>query len=79
MEAEQNDMEWLLDCMVEYLKGPLWTTEVCNHIDEYCIFFSDEEENCLEYTQYHINFKKLVEEKLDGFCAEFGIEHEHFV
>ena len=26
-----------------------------------------------------MDFKKLIEKKLDLFCAEFGIEHTHFV
>ena len=33
----------------------------------------------MEYTDYHNKFKKIVEEKLEGFCAEFGIEHELFI
>lgn len=74
-------MDWLLDCMVEYLKGPMWTTDICNFIDENCIFFAGgvDEENSLEYTKIHTDFKNLVDEKLDDFCDEFGIEAEHFM
>ena len=76
-----NDLEWLLDCMVEYLKSPMWTTEICNFIDENCMLFAGdlEDENSFFQTDIHENFKKLVDLKLDTFCAEFGIEHEHFV
>ena len=34
MASEYNDLEWLLDCMVEYLKSPQWTAEVCDFIDD---------------------------------------------
>ena len=74
-------MDWLLDCMVEYLKSPMWTTEICSYIDFHCILFAGDvnDENSLEFTTIHNDFKSIVETKLDGFCAEFGIEHEHFV
>lgn len=81
MEASQpNELEWLLDCMVEYLKSPMWTTEICDFIDTYCIFFAGEigDENSFELAEMHNQFKKLVETKLDGFCAEFGIDHDIF-
>ena len=50
-----NDLEWLLDCMVEYLKSPLWTTEICDFIDNNCVIFSGtvEDENMLEFTEIH--------------------------
>jgi hypothetical protein len=81
MENQDNDMDWLLDCMVEYLKSPMWTTEICSFIDFHCVFFAGDvsDENSLEFTTIHNDFKSIVEVKLDGFCAEFGIEHEHFV
>ena len=81
MDQEPNEMEWLLDCMVDYLKSPMWTTEIFDFIDENCILFAGdlEDENSFFQTDIHENFKKLVDIKLDGFCAEFGIEHEHFI
>lgn len=33
----------------------------------------------LEYTDIHKNFIKIVDVKLDGFCAEFGIDHATFL
>tara|TARA_B110000285_G_scaffold37687_1_gene40803 strand:- start:551 stop:913 length:363 start_codon:yes stop_codon:yes gene_type:complete len=81
MENQDNDMDWLLDCMVEYLKSPMWTTEICSFIDFHCVFFAGDvsDENSLEFTTIHNDFKSIVEVKLDGFCAEFGIDHELFV
>jgi hypothetical protein len=39
---QQGEMDWLLDGMVEYLKSPVWTTEVCDFIDLNCILFNGE-------------------------------------
>jgi hypothetical protein len=74
----QNDMEWLLDCMVDYLKSPMWTVEIFDFIDENCILFAGdlEDENSFFQTEIHNNFKQLVDTKLDGFCAEFSITPE---
>ena len=73
-------MEWLLDSMVDYLKSPMWTTEIFDFIDENCMLFAGDlgDENSFFQTDIHNNFKSLVEMKLDGFCAEFGIDHTLF-
>ena len=48
-------------------------------LDEYCIAFDNEEENKLEYTKIHNDFKKLVEELLDHLLAELEISYEVFL
>lgn len=65
--------------MVNYLKSPMWTTEICNFIDENCIFFGDEDENSFEHTDIHKEFTKLIDIKLDTFCAEIGIDYDTFI
>ena len=45
-------------------------------LDEYCIIFDNEEENKLEYTKIHNDFKKLVEELLGHLLAELEISQE---
>jgi len=42
-------------------------------IEENCIFFDNDEENKLEYTQLHSDFKKLVDELLCELMAELEI------
>ena len=76
-----NEHDWLLDSMVEYLKSPMWTNDICDFIDENCVFFAGElgDENSLELTDIHNNFKKLIDEKLDAFLAEFGIDYDTFI
>ena len=48
-------------------------------LDEYCIIFDNEEENKLEYTKIHNEFKKLVEELLGHLLAEMEITQEQFM
>ena len=75
-DSEGNEeSSWLLDCMVQYLKSPMWTVDICDFIDDHCIAFAGdaEEENSLEFTEIHNKFKLLVDSKLEEFCQEFGI------
>jgi len=48
-------------------------------IDEYCIIFDNEEENKLEFTNLHNDFKKIVEELMYDLMAELEISEEQFV
>ena len=43
-------------------------------LDEYCIIFDHEDENKLEYTPIHKNFKKLVEELIGELLAELEVD-----
>jgi len=44
-----------------------------SYLDEHCIIFDNEEENKLEYTEKHKNFKLLVEELIGCLLAELGV------
>ena len=59
--APENDQEWILDIIAEYLQSPIWKNPIVEFIDENCIIFEDAEENRLEYTEIHQKFKKLIE------------------
>ena len=48
-------------------------------LDEYCIVFDNEDENKLEYTSIHNEFKKLVEELIGELLAELGVTQEQFM
>ena len=48
-------------------------------LDEYCIVFDNEDENKLEYTSIHNEFKKLVEELIGELLAELGVTQEQFL
>ena len=45
-------------------------------LDEHCIIFENEDENKLEYTPIHSNFKKLVEDLICNLLAELGVSEE---
>ena len=76
---EEDEITWVLDSITEYLKSPLWKNPILSFIDEHCIFFDEEEENKLEYTDYYNKFKVLVEGKLETFLSELNIGADVFV
>ena len=48
-------------------------------LDENCLVFDNEEENRLEYTSIHNNFKKIVDDLLSELMAELGVTQEQFL
>ena len=61
-EPEEGENDWFFDIIINFLRSPRWKTPIMSFLDEYCIIFDSEDENKLEYTPIHSNFKKLVEE-----------------
>lgn len=53
MEAKAKENEWLLDCVLSFMRSPRWRAPVVSFIEEYCLVFDNEEENKLEYTNIH--------------------------
>ncbi len=53
--------------MAEFLQSPLWKNSIINFVEEKCVVFEDEEENRLEYTEIHGQFKRLVESKIEAY------------
>jgi hypothetical protein len=45
-------------------------------LDENCLVFDTEEENRLEYTSIHNQFKKIVDDLLSELMAELGVSQE---
>jgi hypothetical protein len=76
-----NDFSWLLEVLVIYLKSPVWTSEICDFIDDNCILFAGDlsEENSLEMTELHKRFEKIVDLKLEEFCNEYNVTHKMFM
>lgn len=48
-------------------------------LDEYCIIFDSEDENKLEYTPIHKEFKKIVEDLIGELLAELGVDQDTFM
>mmetsp|Transcript_14246 Transcript_14246/g.19261 ORF Transcript_14246/g.19261 Transcript_14246/m.19261 type:complete len:106 (+) Transcript_14246:139-456(+) len=47
-------------------------------LDEHCVIFDNEEENKLEFTQIHKDFKEMVEKLLGELMEELGVTEEQF-
>jgi hypothetical protein len=73
---EEGENDWFFDIIINFLRSPRWKTPVMSFLDEYCIVFDNEEENKLEYTKIHNDFKKLVEELIGCLLAELGVTQE---
>ncbi|GIL55669.1 hypothetical protein Vafri_11200 [Volvox africanus] len=72
------DATWLSEAVVEFLRGPLYINPLMSFIDERCLIFTPEEENKLEYTTCHNEFKELVDKLLTDFLEELGVGPEEF-
>ena len=66
-EEPEGENDWFFDIIINFLRSPRWKTPIMSFLDEYCIIFDSEDENKLEYTPIHMNFKKLVGEAMQLF------------
>lgn len=48
---------WMIDFILAFFHSAEWKAPVLSFIEEKCIVFDDEEENKLEYTIIHKEFK----------------------
>jgi len=60
-------MEWILEIMTEFLQSPVWKNPIINFVEEKCLIFENTEENRLEYTVAHNDFKRMIESKLEAY------------
>ncbi|KAG2388788.1 hypothetical protein C9374_000227 [Naegleria lovaniensis] len=65
--------------LIAFLQSPFWINPIQSFIDENCLFFDGEEENCLELTQVHERFRELIENLLEFLLGEMHVSHEEFV
>jgi hypothetical protein len=73
-EEPEGENDWFFDIIINFLRSPRWKTPIMSLLDEYCIIFDHEDENKLEYTPIHLNFKKLVEELIGELLAELEVD-----
>lgn len=78
-EPEEGENDWFFDIIINFLRSPRWKTPIMSFLDEYCIIFDSEDENKLEYTPIHSNFKKLVEELIGELLAELEVDQDTFM
>eukprot|EP00406_Dinophysis_acuminata_P064938 CAMPEP_0179276414 /NCGR_PEP_ID=MMETSP0797-20121207/34567_1 /TAXON_ID=47934 /ORGANISM="Dinophysis acuminata, Strain DAEP01" /LENGTH=326 /DNA_ID=CAMNT_0020984973 /DNA_START=53 /DNA_END=1029 /DNA_ORIENTATION=+ len=73
-----DDLRWLSDYVVSMLKSPTWVTPIAQFVDERCGLFEDGEENALECTRCHNEFRQLVNDLFAAHLLEVSVTPEHF-
>ncbi|XP_021245288.1 cilia- and flagella-associated protein 36 [Numida meleagris] len=77
-EEEEADVEWVVDSIAGFLRGPAWSVPVLEFMEQKCEVFDDEEESKLSYTEIYQEYQVLVEKLLEGYLTEVGITEEKF-
>jgi len=79
MSHQKEQGDWIFASVINFLESPLWSTPIMTFVDQHCIVFDSEDENKLEFTQIHTEFKDLVENLLDRYILqEVNITMEQF-
>lgn len=76
---KEGENDWFFDIIINFLRSPRWKTPIMSFLDEHCLIFDNEDENKLEYTPIHGQFKKLVEDLIGELIAELGVTQEIFM
>ncbi|XP_045302063.1 cilia- and flagella-associated protein 36 isoform X2 [Leopardus geoffroyi] len=79
MAAEEEDeVEWVVESIAGFLRGPDWSIPILDFVEQKCEVFDDEEESKLTYTEIHQEYKELVEKLLESYLKEMGINEDQF-
>uniref|UniRef100_A0A7I4FK20 Cilia- and flagella-associated protein 36 n=1 Tax=Physcomitrium patens TaxID=3218 RepID=A0A7I4FK20_PHYPA len=74
-----RDPVWMRDAVSKFLESPVYSVPLLDFIDENCGMFEDSDDNKLEYTIVHENFKELVDGLISDFLSSLGIPVPTFV
>ncbi|NXE05060.1 CFA36 protein, partial [Lophotis ruficrista] len=77
-EEEEGDVEWVVDTIAGFLRGPAWSVPILEFMEQKCEVFDDEEESKLSYTEIYQEYQALVEKLLEDYLKEVGINEEKF-
>ncbi|XP_054052780.1 cilia- and flagella-associated protein 36 isoform X2 [Rissa tridactyla] len=77
-EEEESDVEWVVDTIAGFLRGPAWSCPILEFMEQKCEVFDDEEESKLSYTEIYQEYQALVEKLLEDCLKEVGINEEKF-
>lgn len=75
---DSGELDWLSDYVLAFLKSPTWVTPIAQFVDERCIIFSTEEENKLEYTICHKDFKELIDSLMIAHLLDLSVTADQF-
>lgn len=78
MAAYEESPDWLSDYVVSVLQSPTWVIPIARFVDERCEIFDDADENKLEYTMCHGEYRNLVMELLSSHLSEVSVTPEQF-
>jgi len=71
-------MEWLSDYIESIFKSPTWVIPIAQFVDERCIVFDSADENKLEYTVCHDEFKTLIDDLFLAHLLDVSVPPEEF-
>ncbi|XP_037094060.1 cilia- and flagella-associated protein 36-like [Pollicipes pollicipes] len=72
-EAKADDMSWVFDSLVDFLRGPIWNIPMINFIEQKSMIFEPDGDNQCEYRRVHENYKNLVDLMLGTYMEDIGI------
>jgi len=78
MSTPSEENSWLIDLILAFFHSMEWKMPVLSFIESNCSVFDNEDENKLEYTKIHKEFKELTEGLIEGMLKELGASNEDF-
>ena len=78
MATTTEENNWLIDLILSFFHSMEWKAPVLSYIETHCCSFDDDDENKLEYTKIHKDFKDLTEGLIEGMFKELGTSNDQF-
>ncbi|XP_055948579.1 cilia- and flagella-associated protein 36-like [Argiope bruennichi] len=73
-----EQLEWVFDSLVEFLRGPIWNIPVLTFIEQKSVVFEPGAENEEELKKIHEAYKNLVDFMLGSYMEDLRITPEEF-
>ena len=77
-DSGSDDMSWVFDSLVDFLRGPIWNIPMINFIEQKSMIFEPGGENQSEYRRVHDEYKNLVDFMLGTYMEDIGITPSQF-
>lgn len=74
-----DEQDWIFDFVLQFLESDRFDSEVMDFVDEKCAFFDTGEENMLEWTEIHNEFRDHIEAVIVSNLCELDITTEIFL
>ncbi|GIX84366.1 cilia- and flagella-associated protein 36 [Caerostris darwini] len=73
-----EQLEWVFDSLVEFLRGPIWNIPVLTFIEQKSVVFEPGAENEEELKKIHEAYKNLVDFMLGSYMEDLRITPDEF-